>query len=240
MYFTDTLQLLWRRWYVVVVGLVLVGVGAVLTLTSVPAQYQASGQMLFLLPPQATGLRTPSNPYINLAPGLTTTAALIATEVMTKDVASELAEKGYTAEYSVALVPSAGPLLTISSVDTDPKKAVTMRNEVMKWLRERLDERQKAVAVPPSQSIYTEDTNVGSAAEQIGSGKVRAVGGVTGAGFMLILLVAFALDRLLSRPRAVPEIKLARVDEQPEPRRHTQGDDDAGPAIKHRRRGNER
>ena len=52
MYFTDTLQLLWRRWYVVAVGLVLVGVGAVLTLTSVPAQYQASGQMLFLLPPR--------------------------------------------------------------------------------------------------------------------------------------------------------------------------------------------
>ena len=140
----------------------------------------------------------------------------------------------------MALVPSAGPLLTISSVDTDPKKAVAMRNEVMKWLRERLDERQRAVAVPPSQSIYTEDTNVGSAAEQIGSGKVRAVGGVTGAGFLLILLVAFALDRLLSRPKAPTEIKLAPVDEKGERRRRAQGDEDTGPAIKHRRRSSDR
>src|SRR6478672_12252043 len=119
MYFMDAVRLLMRRWYVALIGLVLIAGGAAYALTSVPTQYQASGEMLFLLPPASTGPTTPSNPYINLVPGLTTTASLIATEAMTKDVSAELVKRGFTSEYSVALVPATGPLLTISTTDTD-------------------------------------------------------------------------------------------------------------------------
>jgi len=224
MYFMDAVKLLIRRWYVAVVGLVLIIGGAAYTANTVPTQYQASGEMLFLLPPDSTGARTPSNPYINLVPGLTTTAALIATEAMTKDVSTQLAAGGFTTEYSVALVPSTGPLLTISTTDTDPAKAVAMRDRVMLWLKERLAARQKAVSVPESQSIYTEDTNVGKGAEIVPGDKIRALAGVGGAGMILTLLTAFALDKLLSRRKTVAELKLAKVEddeeEKPGPRKN--------------------
>lgn len=223
MYFMDAVRLLLRRWYVAVVGLVLIIGGAAYTANTVPTQYQASGEMLFLLPPDSTGARTPSNPYINLVPGLTTTAALIATEAMTKDVSTQFAADGFTTEYSVALVPSTGPLLTISTTDVDPAKAVAMRDRVMLWLKERLAARQKAVSVPESQSIYTEDTNVGKGAEIVPGDKIRALAGVGGAGMILTLLAAFAIDKLLSRRKSVAELKLAKVEddeeEQPTPRK---------------------
>jgi hypothetical protein len=213
MYFTDAISVLLRRWYVALLGLLLVAGGAAYTLTSVPTQYQASGEMLFLLPPDSTGPRTPSNPYINLVPGLTTTAALLATEANTKDVAAQLAEDGFTSEYSVALVPSTGPLLTISTTDTDAATAVAMRDRVMTWLRNRLEQRQEAVSVPPEQKIYTEDTNVGKEAEPLPGSKIRAVGAVVGAGMLLTLLAAFVVDRLLTRRRSRTELKLASVEE---------------------------
>lgn len=214
MYFMDAVRLLLRRWYVAVIGIVLIAGGAMYTLKTVPTQYQASGEMLFLLPPDSTGAKTPSNPYINLVPGLTTTAALIATESMTTDVAETFADEGYKTEYSVALVPSTGPLLTISTQDTDPAKAVAMRDRVMVWLNERLEERQKAVSVPPTQAIYTENTNVGKEAEVVPGNKLRALAGVGGAGMILTLLVAFVLDRLLSRRQTVAALKLAAVEDE--------------------------
>jgi hypothetical protein len=216
MYFMDAVNVLLRRWYVALIGLLLVAGGAAYTLKAVPTQYQASGEMLFLLPPDATGPKTPSNPYINLVPGLTTTAALLATEANTKDVAARFVEQGFTSEYSVALVPSTGPLLTISTTDTDPAAAVAMRDRVMTWLRDRLVQRQKAVSVPAEQTIYTEDTNVGKSAEPLPGKKIRAVGAVAGAGMLLTLLAAFVVDRLLSRRRTRTELKLAAVEETEE------------------------
>lgn len=216
MYFMDAVRLLMRRWYVAVIGLVLVLGGAVYVVKALPTHYQASGEMLFLLPPDATGRATPSNPYINLVPGLTTTASLLATEAMTKDVADQLAEEGFTTEYSVALVPSTGPLLTISTQDVDPDRAVAMRDRVMKWIRDRLDQRQKAVTVPASQAIYTEDTNVGKGAEVVPGNKIRALAGVGGAGGILTLIAAFVIDKLLSRRKVVRELKLAKVDDDDE------------------------
>ena len=224
MYFMDAVRLLMRRWYVAVAGLVLIVGGAAYTMSAVPTQYQASGEMLFLLPPDSTGAKTPSNPYINLLPGLTTTASLIATEAMTKDAATQLANQGFKSEYSVALVPSTGPLLTISTQDTDPKKAVAMRDAVMAWLKNRLNERQQAVEVPTSQSIYTEDTNVGKGAEVVPGNKIRALAAVGGAGMILTLLFAFVLDKLLSRRKTVAELKLAKVEEdeaKPAPRKRS-------------------
>lgn len=212
MYFMDAVRLLVRRWYVAVVGLLLIVGGAAYTTTSVPTQYQASGELLFLLPPDSTGGKTPSNPYINLVPGLTTTASMIATEAMTKDTAAAFAKQGFKSEYSVALVPSTGPLLTISSTDTDPEKAVAMRNRVMKWLNDRLDQRQQAVDVPPSQTIYTEESNVGQDAEVLPGNKIRALAGVAGAGGILTLLIAFVLDRLLSRRQVVGDLKVANLE----------------------------
>jgi uncharacterized protein involved in exopolysaccharide biosynthesis len=62
MYTLELLKMLRRRWPTAVAGLV-VTFGALLYVASVvPLQYKATGQMLLILPPEATGAATPSNP----------------------------------------------------------------------------------------------------------------------------------------------------------------------------------
>src|SRR5690349_6583567 len=102
MYFKDFIAVLLRRWRVVLVGAIvtmLAGIGAIFV---VPTNYQATGQMLLLLPPQAAGT-TPINPYLNLDPGLTVAASLIAATVSSDATQKEMEAAGFRSKYSIAL-----------------------------------------------------------------------------------------------------------------------------------------
>jgi uncharacterized protein involved in exopolysaccharide biosynthesis len=94
-YFTEALAVLVRRWYVVLICGIAVTGGLFLAVKQVPTQYQASGEVLLLLPPAATGKGTPSNPYLNLQPGLTTMATITASELNSKPVHREFVKAGF-------------------------------------------------------------------------------------------------------------------------------------------------
>jgi hypothetical protein len=212
-------RVLWRRWYVTILALLVIPLGVVWVLNYVPTQYQASGQLMFLLPPKATGESTPSNPYLNLPPGLTTMASLTATEAMGKEVAAEMLGTRTTAEYSVALVAGAGPLLTITTKDIDPAEAVALRDRVMAWLQARLIEMQEGAGAPLNQMMRGDPTNLDSAAEPLPGNRLRALAGVVAAGIVLLLLIAVNLDRALRRRadrQAVDPAGTGPVPEEPE------------------------
>ena len=219
MYVWELARVLWRRWYVTILALLVIPLGVVWVLTYVPTQYQASGQLMFLLPPKATGETTPSNPYLNLPPGLTTMASLTATEAMGKQVAAEMVGTRTTAEYSVALVAGAGPLLTITTKDVDPAEAVALRDRVMAWLQTRLIEMQEAAGAPANQMMRGDPTNLDSAAEPLPGNRMRALAGVVAAGIVLLLLIAVNLDRVLRRRaerQAVAPVETEPVPAEPQ------------------------
>ena len=62
MYLVDALNVMVRRWYVVLAGVVFLAAGAALVIKFVPTTYQASGQMVLLLPPGASGTESRSVP----------------------------------------------------------------------------------------------------------------------------------------------------------------------------------
>ncbi len=201
MSFVDALNLLLRRWLVVIVGLLLLAVATLFVLDRVDTQHQASSQMLFLLPPEASGVETPSNPYLNLQDGLTTTASLVAGTVSSKDVQREMEAAGYDSEYSIALVPGAGPLLLITTTDTSPEIAVATRDELMARVDDELARIQGEAGVPERQWISASRSNVSRRAEVLPGSKMRALAAVYGGGLLLVLLSAFAVDQLLARRR---------------------------------------
>ncbi|KQW48834.1 hypothetical protein ASC77_08890 [Nocardioides sp. Root1257] len=201
MYFIDALKVLLRRWYVVVIGMAVVGGLCVMTIKTVPTQYQASGQMIMLLPPDATGVETPSNPYLNLQPGLTTTAGLITGTVMSKDSARALAKEGFKSEYAVGLVPDNGPLLLVTTTDTDPAAAVATRDAVMHMLDVELAKIQRNAAVPGRQLITASPSNVGTRAEVLPGSKMRALVAVFALGVVITVVLAFVVDRLAAARR---------------------------------------
>ena len=50
---------------------------------------------MLLLPADATGAATPTNPFLNLQPGLTITASLIAGAVSTKETQRDMVATGF-------------------------------------------------------------------------------------------------------------------------------------------------
>lgn len=195
MYFVDVLKVLVRQWVVVAAGLIVLTVGVIGVLLYVPSAYQSTGKLILLLPAAASGTTTPTNPYLNLPDEMTTTATLLAGEMMTKDTERDLASQGFTSEYDVTVVPGAGPIILITAKDTDPSACLGIRDELISRLQAELASIQEAVDVPERQLIRATPSSVGEVAEALPGNKIRALavlGGVVGA---LTCLVAFMRDR---------------------------------------------
>lgn len=222
MFAMDAFRVLVRRWYIVLAGLVLTAITGAAALFVVPTEYQASGQVMLLLPPIASGVDTPSNPYLNLPPELTITASIIAGSVTTKDMQEEMVDSGFPSEYSVALNPGSGPTLLITTTDSDPGAAERTRDEVIDRLRAELERIQSEVDVPERQLITARTDSVGLGAEVLPGSKVRALAVIGALGVVLTLLVTFAVDRMLKgrdrrRRRRAPERTPAETDLERQP-----------------------
>lgn len=202
MYFVDAVGVLLRRWYMLVVGMTLVVGGVLAAFAYVPTQYQATANVLLLLPSESTGSRNPTNPYLNLQPGLTTTATLVASELSTKPVARRLADDGYTSTYSVGVLPDTGPLLVVTVEDSDPEMAARTRDAVVDLIRERVEIMQTGVGVPEDQQIFPTTNQTDGDAEVLPGSRIRAAAAIGGAGTALAILLTFAFDRVARRRAA--------------------------------------
>jgi hypothetical protein len=205
MYLVDALRVLLRRWKIVVVGCAALFVAAGAVVHYVPTQYQASGQLLFVLPADATGKKTPTNPYLNLQAGLTTVASLAASSVMTRDSSRSLVADGFTATYAAALNPGTGPLIVVTAKDADPAAAVATRDEVMRRINDELARLQSDVDVPPTQLISSRPVSVAANADPLPGSKIRALAVIGGGIVLLTLMTAFAWEGLVNRSNVAPE-----------------------------------
>ncbi|MEI5672944.1 MULTISPECIES: hypothetical protein [unclassified Nocardioides] len=195
MYLADAFAALLRQWLVALVGLLLTGAACGWVIQNVEPDYQASGQMMFLLPPEATGAATPTSPFLNLPNGLSTTGSLVAGAVATKDVHRALAADGLDATYAVALAPEAGPLLVITAKDKDPQVALATRDAVMARVAAELTRIQTEARVPKQQVISAQISNTSKQAEVLPGSRMRALAGAAGCGLLLTLLLVFGTDR---------------------------------------------
>ncbi|WP_122816527.1 hypothetical protein [Nocardioides pantholopis] len=201
----NLLTVLARRWVVVLIGLALTAAGCYQVLQIVDTQYQASSQMVLLLPPEASGTESPTNPFLNVQSGQETVASLVAGNVATPDVRRALAKAGHTAEYDVAVLPGAGPILVITSNDDDPGNAVATRDAVMAEIDTQLAALQDRTQVPERQVLSGDRTAVSARAEALGGSRIRALAGAAAAGLLATLLATLLLDRVLTRRRPAPE-----------------------------------
>lgn len=231
MHLTDALTVLLRRWVVVLLGVLLTGGACYAVVKYVEPDYQASGQMLFLLPPEASGVSTPTSPFLNFQTGITTAGSLVAGRVTTKDAQRALAEEGADAEYAVALAPEAGPLLLITTKDKDPAVALKTRDAVMARLEADLAAIQVQARVPERQMITAQISSTSEHAEVLPGSRMRALAGVAGAGMLLTLLLAFGTDRLANLRRQRRERAAERGAGDPE----AAADQDTAP-VGHRSR----
>ncbi len=198
----DALSVLFRRWYIVAMGLILTCGSAFAVVNIVQTQYQASANLLFLLPSDATGAKTPTNPYLNLQPVLATTASIVSEVVTTADAQRDMSRSGFESDYSVAVSPSGGtPVLVMQSVDPDPRAAVRTLQELIRRIDDELERVQLAAKAPRSQTITTRAYSMTSQAEPLRGDKLKALAVVGLVGGVATLAVAFVTDGWLTRGR---------------------------------------
>lgn len=206
MYLSDTLGVLLRRWLLVAVGFLLTGTAGFWVVGQVGSDFQASGQLVLLLPAEATG-NVPTNPYLNLQGGLSVVGALVATSVTTQAAQASFAAQGYTAEYDLALAPGTGPVMLVTAKSKDPGLAVSTRDAVMAQVQRALTDLQKDRGIPESQIITAQPSIVPPEADVLPGSRLRALVGTVGAGTLLVLVASFTFDRFLAgrRPRRRPK-----------------------------------
>ena len=94
---------IWRaRWILTSVLLILAIVGAAGAAARLPRSYQSASSVV-LLASRAASMQNGGNPFLSFSPSLTLTADAISREVMAPGAVSQLAARGFTASYTVAL-----------------------------------------------------------------------------------------------------------------------------------------
>jgi hypothetical protein len=199
MYLLAAARVLARHWPLCLVGLVATVLACTVVNDRVEIDHEATSQMMVILPPDATGSETPTNPYLNLPEGLITTAGLIASDLSTKDAQRAFADDGYTADYTIAVLQGAGPLLEITAKASDARVAVATRDAVMARVDEELAERQESAAVPADQVMHTVRSSVSKKAEPLSGRRTKAVAAAAFVGLALAVLLTLLTDRALRR-----------------------------------------
>lgn len=93
----------WRtRWILTSVLLILAIAGAAEAAAKMPRYYQSASSVVLLAPPAASG-QNGGNPFLSFSPSLTLTADAVSREVMAPGTVRQLAARGFTASYTVAL-----------------------------------------------------------------------------------------------------------------------------------------
>jgi hypothetical protein len=217
-YFSDVLQVLLRRWVLVVLGLAITIAGCVAAIGLVATNYQATGLVLLLPPSEPAPVSSRINPYLNLPSGLTFTAGLIAGTVTSRDTQREMNAAGFRPAYSVSVQPGTGPLLVVSVEDTDQVAALTTRDELIRRIESELARIQVQEATPENQSIVARQFSVSAQAEALAGAKLRALAIILALGTILTAVVVFGVERVSAkRARATPSTDTTEPINEPEP-----------------------
>ncbi|MGT2463867.1 hypothetical protein [Sinomonas atrocyanea] len=214
----DVLQCLARRWYIVLLGLMMTCAGC---LAAAPGQhvYSARASVVFLWPGSGPVSRTDDT----AVPALVNFAAMVR---LALPALSEGASDGGAfggslvgAEvrrgYIIVLPNSGGqwsqsynqPMLAIEAVDVDPQAAENQLTAIMRQIDETTAELQERLAIPPAERVTTTagTANIDLVDGGVNAGtRVRGVSALGVLGAFSTIVSAVLADRALQRRRARP------------------------------------
>ena len=199
MEFTAVVAALLRRWYVVLVGLVMTAGLVYVANDAVPPTYSATGSVL-LLPPGAS-LEDGSNPLLALG-GLEQPAALVVAYLAGDEARQLFAEDFPNTTYDVVLDPlSRGPLVLIKVEDPSEDDVMSALNAVLVTLPDALTMLQDQVDAPADSRVTSMPLSVDTRPTTERSDSLRALIAAAGVGMVLTLVGAVAFDSLAARRR---------------------------------------
>jgi hypothetical protein len=149
---------IWRaRWILTSVLLILALAGAAGAAAEVPRSYQSTSSVVLLAPPAAS-TQNGGNPFLSFSPSLTLTADAVSRELMAPLAVSQLAARGFTASYTVALpadtTSTTGSVLLVTVTGTNAARVQHTLQAVTAQIGTQLVQLQQGVA--PSDQVQAE------------------------------------------------------------------------------------
>ncbi len=149
---------IWRaRWILTAVLLILAMVGAAGAAAELPRHYQSTSSVVLLAPPAASA-QNGGNPFLSFSASLTLTADAVSREMMAPQVIGQLAARGFTASYTVALpsytTSTTGSVLVVTVTGTNAAGVQQTLQAVTAQVGAQLTQLQQGVAA--SDQVHAE------------------------------------------------------------------------------------
>jgi hypothetical protein len=143
---------IWRaRWIFTSVLVILAVVGAAEAVAKMPRYYQSASSVV-LLASHAASKQNGGNPFLSFGPSLTLTADAVSRELTAPATVSQLAARGFTASYTVAVPPvttfTTGSVLLATVAGTDAAGVQRTLQAVTKQISTQLAQLQRGVPAP--------------------------------------------------------------------------------------------
>lgn len=193
-------RVLVRRWYLVVVGLLITAGLCVAAATVVPTQYTATSTVL-LLPPATIQDGRAVNPYLSLG-GLEGIADVLSAALGDVSVERELEGAGYDATYQLGRDPAAaGPVLVLDVTSPAAADALGTQEFLLERIPQTLETIQESVGVAPATRVISTVVTRGAEPEPDYRSQLRAVLVAAVAGLAATYLGAALADRVMRTRR---------------------------------------
>lgn len=195
----DVMRALARRWYVLIVGLIMTAGLAYGAYAATPPEYTARGLVLLL--PSEIAVGEAGNPFLALG-GLEQPAGIVVAYFASASAQAEVEAESPTAQYLVAIDDSTrGPVISVNVTDETAEGALATLSFLMERIPAQLERLQRDVDAPDEAIITSMPLTVDQEAKVDRSGTVRMVIAATAVGLLVTGAVAFALDGVLLRRR---------------------------------------
>ena len=195
----EVIRILVRRWYLVLLGVLLTLGMAFGTRTSSPPTYEAHGLVLIL--PSKSAVAKGGNPLLVLD-GLQQPAGILVAHYASVPAGQEVADISPTAKFTVLLDDATrGPVIAVDVVDNSPASAMAVLNHLIADIPKQLVTLQQQVQAVPNTFIRSMPLTVDTAATQNRSATIRLMIVVYLLGLVGTIFATVGLDSYLNNRR---------------------------------------
>lgn len=200
MFLHDLAVGLLRRWYLVLFGLLVTGVGSYYLFQVVPVTYEATSSVV-LVPP-ATAVIEGENPYLYMG-GLDQALSVLTVRMSSPTVADPILHKRSDLNYTIGQDQNtAGPIMLVGAEAGTEEETLKVLGQVVKVIPENLKLLQDQLKIPKNARITAMTIVMDTTAEEVNKKQMRAVLAGGAAGMAITVLGTGLIDRMITRRRA--------------------------------------
>ncbi|SDR72002.1 hypothetical protein [Agrococcus carbonis] len=205
----DVIRVLVRRWYVVLLGLLLTAGLAYGAVAATPPEFKS--RALVLLLPSADAVEEIGNPLLALS-GLEQPASLVVAQIMSNPEREAVERRSATADYFVALDSSVrGPVILVEVNDVTAAQSLATLEYLKGRISDELARLQAEVDAPDDSIIRSMELTTDVTATEDLSTTIRNAIAAVAVGLAATGFLAFGVDGLITR-RSAREPALPRAE----------------------------